>query len=254
MADQSDLERLMPALNSFSSGEIRIPDMPVDQALKEAEIMLVAATEDVAKFIDVKFDTTKIDELSAAIGVLQLCQAQLTAAMGEVREATMEWNEKSSAAFELRAEILAATAYALRGVKDAAKAMKKIRKGNGAFDAICDLKALAEVGRKYQPHLEAINFNVEMLDTATKTADELSHLYAKAFVEKSTSDPKDIRDRAFTYMRKLMGEVLDVAEYVFRKDKERLDFYYSSYRRQRNSSKTETAAEEAAVPAETAAQ
>jgi hypothetical protein len=250
MANQTDLERVTPTLNAYAPKEVRFPDMPVDQALKEAEIMAVAATEDAAKFAEVGFEVEKIDELSLAIDILRLTQAQLTAAIGEVKDAMAEWAEKAPAAFELRAAILAAAAYALRNVPDAARAIKKIRAGHSDADKLCDLKALAELGWKYQPHLEAINFNFAMLETATKKSDELSNLYAKAFVEKSTKDAKDLRDRAFTHMRKLMGEVLDVAEYVFRKDRERMDFYYSSYRsRRRLSSKTETVQEEVAEPA-----
>ena len=245
MADQAELERLLPVLNSFTLKEVRIPDMPVDQALKEAEIMLAAATEDAPKFTEVGFNVALIEDLATSIGVLQFSQAQLTAALGEVKELTKKWTEQSPVVFEQRVDLLAAATYALRNLPDTAKALKKIREGNSDYDKLCDLKALAELGRKYQSHFEAINFDVASFDTATVKADELSSLYAKAFIEKNTVGLKDIRDRAFTYMRKLMGEVLEVAEYVLRKDKERMDFYYSSYRsRQRKSSKTETTNEE----------
>jgi hypothetical protein len=153
---------------------------------------------------------------------------------------------------KLRADLLAAATYALRNIPDAVRAIRKIREGSGHSDMIADLKALAELGRKYMPQFEAVKLDAGLIDSADTKADELSILFARAFIEKNTSGPKDLRDRAFTHMRKLMGDVLDAAEYVFRKDRERLDFYYSSYRsRQRTSSKTETepVVEEVEAPA-----
>ena len=245
MADQADLERLLPVLNSYAPKQVRFPDMPMDQALKEAEIMLAAAIEDAGKFDSVGLDQSRLDDLSLAVGVARLTQAQLTAALGELKEAAAKWAEEEPLAYELRADLLATVTYGLRNIQDAIKAIKRIREGKGHADMIVDLKALAELCRKYQPHLEEIKFDIGLIDIADKKADELGNLYAKAFIEKSTAGAKEIRDRAFTHMRKLMGDVLDAAEYVFRKDKERLDFYYSSYRsRQRTSSKTETAIEE----------
>ncbi|MBN1306489.1 MAG: hypothetical protein JXA18_01130 [Chitinispirillaceae bacterium] len=255
MADQKDLETLRPQLDLFKPKEVRYPDMPVDQALKEAEIMSAASIEDAEKFAAIGLDREKLDELSLAIGVLRLAQAQLTAALGELKEAARQWADEEPAAYDLRAEMLAAATYALRDIPDAVKALKKVREGAGKSDMLCDLKALAELGRKYKQHFEAIRFDTGTFDIAAIKADELSSLYAKAFIEKNTSGARDVRDRAFTYMRTLMGEVLDAAEYIFRKDKSRLEYYYSTYRsKQRTSPKTEPAEEEAAVTVEAPAE
>jgi len=60
-----------------------------------------------------------------------------------------------------------------------------------------------------------------------------------------------MRDRAFTYMRLVMADVLAAAEYAFRKDAGRLEFYHSAYRRQAGPSDNEPEAQtiEAAVAA-----
>lgn len=241
MADRQDFEGMQPKLDALKAKDVRIPDMPVDQVLQEAEIMEAAAAEDAEKLGSVGFDTAIIPELATAIGVLRYTQARLTAALGEVQEAAGKWAGEEPAAYELRADLLAAMAYALRDVNDAAKSIKKIREGTSNADMLLDLKALAELGRKYQPQLEAINFDVKQLDVAAGKSDELGQLYAKAFIEKTTSGAKDIRDRAFTYTRKLMGDILDAAEYVFRKDKTRLDYYYSTYRSRRRAASAQAA-------------
>jgi len=170
---------------------------------------------------------------------LRFAQARLIAALGEMKEMAKQWAEEEPKAYALRAEILSAVAYALRDVQDAKRAIKRIREGAGHADMIQDLLALSEVGKKYSKHLQAVNFDLNLLDTAAQKADMLGSVYAKAFVEKSTKDAKDMRDRAFTCMRNLMGETLDAAEYVFRKNKERLDYYYSAYRSRQNAPATE---------------
>ena len=95
-------------------------------------------------------------------------------------------------------------------------------------------------GKKYKSHFEAINFDMTLFDQAAEKAQRLATLYATAFVEKRESDAKRLRDRAFTFMRNIMSDVVDVAEYVFRKDRSRLSYYYSAYRsRKRNSAAEE---------------
>jgi hypothetical protein len=234
MADQQDFEALLPKLGALDRRSLRKQDMPLDQAIKEGEIMAAAAMEDVATFTGIGFDTAKISELSMAVGALRFAQARLIAATGELKEASRQWDEEEPMGYELRADMLAAASYALRDVPNAMKAIKRIREGSGGADMIQDLIALSELGKKYLEQMKSINYDVAKFDSAAQMADALGGLYAKAFVEKSTSEAKDLRDRAFTYMRKIMSDVLHAAEYVFRKDPERLSYYHSAYRSRQN--------------------
>jgi hypothetical protein len=70
-------------------------------------------------------------------------------------------------------------------------------------------------------------------------------LYIDAFVEKKTVDSRIIRDRAFTYMRQMMGEILDAAEFVLKDNPERLDLYHSAYRSRQTGDSTGPDAEDA---------
>jgi hypothetical protein len=249
MVDQQSFAELLPTLNALQKKDVRVPDMPVEQAVKEAEIMATASAEDAQTLKSVGFDETNIEKLGTAVGALRLAQAKLTAAMGELKDAVKQWGDEEPKAYELRADILAAVVFGLRNVPAAAKAVKRIREGAGNPDMIQDLLALSELGKKYPQQLKAINFDISLLDTAAQRADSLGKLYAKAFIEKSTSDSKEIRDRAFTYMRMLMGEILDAAEYAFRKNKSRLDYYYSAYRSRRNAGTAEPATPQPALAA-----
>ena len=244
MSDKQDFEKVAEKLSAIARKQVRLPDMPVAQAVKEGEIMAAAAQEDEAKLTAVGLAADKIAELDHAAGALRYAHAQFTAAMGEIKEMARQWAAEEPKAFELRADILAAVSYGLRNVASAEKAIKRIRQGTGNPDMIQDLMALSELGNKYRKQLVAINFDVNLLDTAAQKADLIGKIYAKAFVEKSTSGLKDTRDRALTYMRTVMGVILDAAEYAFRKDIKRLDYYHSAYR----SRTTSTKAPDAAAP------
>jgi hypothetical protein len=158
----------------------------------------------------------------------------MTASIGEMKESARLWAEEEPKGYELRAEILAAAAYGLRNQPKAMMAVRRVRKGTGSADMIADNQAMIELGYKYASNLKEINFDFNLLELASKKVELLNKLYSKLFVEKGTSEFKDARDRAFTYMRKVMGEILDAAEYAFRKNTARLDFYYSSYRSRKN--------------------
>jgi hypothetical protein len=249
MSDQQDFETLLPKLNALDRKSIRKQDMPIDQAVKEGEIMAAAATADSAALTAIGMDAAKITELASAVSALRYTQAAYIAAIGELKDASKQWAGEEPKGYELRNELLAAASYGLRSVPDAMKAVKRIREGSGGADMIQDLSALAELCKKYQPQLLAIKFDTSMVDAAVEKAGTLGKLYAKAFVEKGTSLAKDARDRAFTYMRLTMADVLAAAEYAFRKDNARLSYYHSAYRSRQASASTDPAPAAAPVPA-----
>jgi hypothetical protein len=234
MADQQNFEKLLPKLNAIAQRDIRPPDMPIDQAVKEGEIM-AAAAQDAVTLTAIGLGADVIDETGCAVSALRYAEAKLVSELGEIKEAAKQWRVEEPAGFELRDDLLAAAGYALRDIDDAMKSVKRIRQGTSGSDMVQDLLALSELGKKYLTQLKVINFEPALLDTATEKAAMLGSLYAKAFIERGSKEAKVMRDRAFTYMRIVMSEILTAAEYAFRKDRSRLDYYYSSYRSRRNS-------------------
>ena len=102
-----------------------------------------------------------------------------------------------------------------------------------------DLRAEKELGEKNRKDLEAIRFDLAFLDQCGAMADDLGRIYAKAFIDDTSSEALDIRNRAFTYMRMVAGEILEAAEYVLRDNPDRLKQYYSDYRRKQYRSREE---------------
>ncbi|MBN1577526.1 MAG: hypothetical protein JW913_13290 [Chitinispirillaceae bacterium] len=253
MTDQQYFEQVLPNLKAIPDNDIRRPDMPVKQAVYEAELMSTAAAEDAGALGAVGFNVAVIEELTTAAAGLRHAEGFLIAQTGEIKEATKLWNEAEPDAYELRSECLAALELALRKIPDAIKAVRKIREGSGKQDLFLDLSASAELAKKYKPHLDALHLNTAIFDIAEVKAAELYRLHTKAFIEKGSSETKVMRDRAFTYMRRQMAEILDFAEYVFRKDRARLEYYHSTYRSRHRPSKPQDAimiTKEEVAPAE----
>jgi len=230
MSDQQDYEKLLPKLKAIEDKAVRRPDMPIEQAIKEGGIMATAAQEDTKPLNAANVVTVTINELGSSVAALRYAQAQFTAAIGEVKGASRKWNEEEPNAIKLRRDLLKTMTYALRKVLNATRTLAAIRKGSGNPDMLKDLSALVSLGRKYPAELKAVNYDLSQLDAAEAKTNMLNTIYSQAYIEKKTVEYTQLRDRAFTYMRMMMGEILDAAEYVFRDDPKRLDLYYSSYR------------------------
>jgi hypothetical protein len=118
MADQQNFEKLLPKLNAIAQRDIRPPDMPIDQAVKEGEIMAAAAAQDAVTLTAIGLGADVIDETGCAVSALRYAEAKLVSELGEIKEAAKQWRVEEPAGFELRDDLLAAAGYALRDINE----------------------------------------------------------------------------------------------------------------------------------------
>jgi predicted PolB exonuclease-like 3'-5' exonuclease len=98
-----------------------------------------------------------------------------------------------------------------------------------------DLNDLSLLGKDNTRLLEAINFDLSLLDKAAQTSGEMAVLLDE--MNRNTeryehSEAKKIRDQAYTHLKEAVDEILEAGKYVFRQDKKRSRKYASEYRRQ----------------------
>lgn len=230
MTDKECFENLLPEIEAINAKDVRYPDMPIDVALNEGGIMLNAAREDAEKLAAVGFDCTNLTRFERALCALRYCQSELVAQTGIESDAMKRWRLEEPDAYELRSELLAAEAYALRDDRVAMRSIRRIREGARTSDLLADLAALVNTGRKHLEALRLIKFDMSKLAAAQGKSQELPDIYQKAFIHKGTVEARKMRDRSFTFLREIMRHILDAAEYVFRTDRTRLEFYHSAYR------------------------
>ena len=99
---------------------------------------------------------------------------------------------------------------------------------------IKDLKDLSVLGKSNTRLLEAIKFDLTLLDKAAQTSGEmallLDEMYRDSDLEKR-SEAKKIRDQAYTHLKEAVDEIRETGRYVFRHDKKHVRAYASVYRR-----------------------
>ncbi len=95
----------------------------------------------------------------------------------------------------------------------------------------------AVFGKENPAPLEAVNFDMTLLDKAAHLADELGSLYGEASSDRADFDEyKDLRDRAYTHLKEAVDEIRACGKFVCRGDEKRLKGYISRYRRRHRSS------------------
>ena len=84
-----------------------------------------------------------------------------------------------------------------------------------------------------------------MLDEAATQADELSVVLAKANGESGDdAGAKDIRDRAYIYMKMAVDEIRATGQYKFWRDEDRKKGYVSAYFKKKNQAAKKNKSEE----------
>ncbi len=98
-----------------------------------------------------------------------------------------------------------------------------------------DLNDLSVLGKDHPEELNAIKFDMTILDEAAALADGMSDLLGATTTERAdSSDTKKIRDQAYTYLKEAVDEVRDFGQYVFWRDDARFRGYRSEYMKRAN--------------------
>ncbi|WP_421919985.1 hypothetical protein [Marinifilum sp.] len=149
---------------------------------------------------------------------------------------TKEWSQKIEEARLLHRELQYDFQFALRKDRDALRVLQITLDGDRDSDTIVDLGSYPQLALKYPNELEAIKFDQSKLDKANVLVEELLALQEKVDgVQNSTERPeKQMRDRAYTYLKQLVDEVRAYGKYTFWNKEEKQRRYASEYARQKN--------------------
>ena len=155
---------------------------------------------------------------------------------GALNKSAREWKKQSPIAYELRKKLLADFLYAFRKHPGLLKKVRAISPIGGYKKMIKDLNDLSLLGKDNTRLLEAINFDLSLLDKAAQTSREMAVLLDEKDRERERelgepSEAKKIRDQAYTHLKEAVDEIRETGRYVFRKDKRRSRVYASEYRR-----------------------
>lgn len=235
MSNSEDYSASIDAIKAIPENQIRIPAIPVNVYLQEAEDLYHWCKDDAAELAKGGITAELIEEIPIRAGACREAQSLWFKDHYTSKEAKKLWNEQSPAAYDLRDELLHDFRYAFRDNTQLLGRVSEIADGTGHADMIQDLNDLAVLGRENPDPLAAINFDVTQLDTAAQTADSMAELLAQSNGDKQEGNPaKIIRDRAYTHLKQLVDDIRACGKYVFWKKPERLVGYSSHYYRVSN--------------------
>lgn len=230
---KENYDALEAVLTALPVDQVKIPRIPVDVTVQEAEDLFVWATEDREALESKGMNwTATVEEIPARSGALRHAQALWMKERYTQEEALKQWSNQSPEAYTLRDDLLADLRFAYRKREDLLGRVSAIAEGSGNADMIQDLSDISVLGKANLEELSAINFDLTLLDTAATRSGELADLLAKSNGSRlDNTKAKEMRDKAHTYLKEVVDEVRDFGKYVFRKDPQRFKGYISRYRK-----------------------
>jgi ElaB/YqjD/DUF883 family membrane-anchored ribosome-binding protein len=243
MPQEQSYEALLAQVKAIPSSEVEAPSIPVDVAAQEGSDLYEWANHDKAALRKAGLDWSLVKSLPDRVGALREAESRWLNERFAQSEARENWSKKCVEIEDLRSQLLHAFRYAYRDDRAVQSKIRLISRGSSHTDTIQDLNDLAVVGKENADELSKINFEMSMLDTATNLTHECTDLLAKAHGDKGYNEAKDIRDRAYTFLKKAVDTIRDAGQYVFWRDSERAVGYASDYfrRSSRSSEKEPTA-------------
>ncbi|WP_282016574.1 hypothetical protein [Marinifilum flexuosum] len=234
MSDQQSLLDHLEEINAVPEENIKYCDIPYWIFIGEAESLHSRATQDLPMLQAFNFDATKLERLLSLTGAMRTAQANWESKQTLKQVAIENWRKEAPIMYELHNELIDFMEFAFRNNEDLLKRISAIKEGDSKADTIQDMASLSVLGKDNLELLTAVNFEVEKLDKAAEIADRMGTLLGevngKMYFE---DDIKLTRDRCFTLLREVVGEIRDYGKFVFRNNQEKRQAYVSKYNRER---------------------
>lgn len=231
-----DLKIVLEDLNHLPIEAVKKPDRPIDITIQEAINLHSWCQYDLTSLLQIGLTREFIDSLLIRSGALQEAESLWLNQRDGKEETHIKWSMASKSGYELRDIILHSFRYAYRQSEDIHRKLKIIGYGNSHADMIQDLNDLAVIGREHSEELIKINFDMPLLEQAKALSASLGKILADAKASEKTNDAKDLRDRAFSYLKEVVDEIRAAGQSIFWRSPERLKGYRSEYNYNRNHS------------------
>ncbi|KMQ49662.1 hypothetical protein CHISP_3412 [Chitinispirillum alkaliphilum] len=233
MSEQNAFKLLAPRLLKMKFDKVRRPDMPVKEAVHEGYCTLTLLQKDCVSLTEIGYDTDLTLKIEQAIGAFAVAEAKLVTLLGEKEEAVKRWRKKRTEGYLLRKHLIDTLKFACRNDREALSKLKEFRRRPSQAVMILDLHTLAKLALVYEKKLRKINFNMDQIDHCIELAESLGRLYAESFCADKPCQMREIRNRAFTLLKKLIAEARAYVTYLFKGDAEKMRLYSSTYRRRK---------------------
>jgi len=241
MTNKESYELLKENLIALVPERVVKPGMPVDTYVQEAEDTQFWLQKDKDKLIAAGLKQEYIDTLPARIGALRYTQAEWVAISQSKSDRAKEWKLIAADAMALHRVLIHDFKFAYRNSEESKKVVDEIAEGNGYADTVQDFGNLCALAAADPQPLLDINHDSTKLDKALIFANQLGPLLSAINGERDENDKpaKEVRDRAYVYLKEAVDMINEYGKYVFWEDEERLEKYSSAYFRKLREEKEE---------------
>lgn len=234
---QEAFEALKAELESIPDAEVHDPGIPVKVVLSETHGLLewLGSNPSIAQeLLDVGVEDDFAARLAVAHGALDFLQARLTSALTQNRpEDHLSVEEQCR---QQRQRMIRACRWSLAHDRMVQGVLDGVEQGSGLHDMIEDLKTLANLSAM---NIDAFaqNKRYDAQAEATKAralAQELQeHISDHLLRQRERGSSRDLRNRAFTHLDKMLLDLRRAARFAFAEDTKVLRHFFSDYRRKR---------------------
>ncbi|WP_430810985.1 MULTISPECIES: hypothetical protein [unclassified Carboxylicivirga] len=235
MCNLQDYEASLPLAQAISLEDIKTPSIPVGIYSQEAEDLHQWCQKDKEALMGAGVPEDYFDLLNRAAGGLRQAQSIWSEEQKTRQDAEQQWADEAPEAFDLRDRMVHAFRYAYRKDDDLLGRVSAINEGSSNADMIQDLNDLAILGQSNPEPLQAINFDMALLEQCAATSAKLADIRAMANGEKfETNESLLIRNRMYTLLKTYVDAIRDAGKYLFWRDERRLVGYGSRFLRDKN--------------------
>ena len=241
MTNKECYELLLEKYIAIHKDDVKAPNLPIEIAISEALKLNKNAMQDKDRLTTTDIDVTLLDELETRAKGCKYAQILWDEVFKEKSDAEDEWKVLVPKAYDLRDTLLHYCRFVYRNDKELKNRIDRIADGNGHDDLVMDLANLANLGKGNPEPLAANTIDIALFDQAESMSNECGDLLARVHGARTANDTdaKDIRDRAYTYLKEAVDAVRAAGRFVFWRNEERIDLYASEYYREMRERKKE---------------
>jgi len=233
MTDVPGTKTIEELVLEIPEDKIVLPTIPAAICIGEAGELHQYVTEDKKELLAKGLSEDLINDLNPRAKFLQDKQSEWTAVYQKALTNTKVWKIKIDEANQLQRELKHDFLFAYRNDPEILKRLKNIIGGSGNMDLIQDMSDYPTFAKQYPDPLEAINFSTSKLEHANRLSHELFDLLNKVDGVKNSKNrlEKQLRDRAYTYLKQLVDEIRSYGKYAFWNNEKKQKRYSSEYQR-----------------------
>ncbi len=234
MVDQESLQNLLPEINAIDDFKIKKCDIPLEIYIYEAERLHTRASEDLPKLLAINMHEILLDKLHARTNALRRAQLNWIEQGNKKKNAKQEWKAAKPEFLKFRTELIQNLQFAFRNDNSLLQKLAEIKQGNSNPDLVMDLAKLAVLGKENTSALEAINFELSLLDHAAEEAERMAKLLANINGRMYFKDDNlIIRNKAYSLLKECVDEIRAYGQFAFRDQADIAKAYSSNYRREK---------------------